>query len=74
MASVRVFLVTATLISLAVVSAIQFTAPEYTVSEDRGFITVCLETNDSEAENDTNTTVTLSTQSESAGKTYVSTY
>ena len=63
----RVFLVTAILISLEVVSAIQFTAPVYPVSEGRGFITVCLETNDSEADNDTNTTVTLSTRSESAG-------
>ena len=67
--SVGVFLVTATSISLAVVSAIQFTYPEYTVREDRGIIAVCLETNDSEVENDTNTTVTFSTQPESAGKT-----
>ena len=68
-----VYLVVVTLLLLAAVSAIQFNAPEYTVSEGNGSITVtmCLaETNNSEAENDTETiTVTLSTLSQSAGKT-----
>lgn len=69
--SAGVVLVAVTLLSLALVSAIQFTPPEYTVSEGNGSITVtvCLETNDSEVGNETNITVTLSTLSQSAGNT-----